>query len=227
MAGGLDMALIYYMKLWKSKNIPYLWTAGAWNDKKKEILGAVDDWNRHTQINLIPYPEYIQYTWRHVPPTNFIKFVRGETIRSQSSVGMIGGQQNIHVAGASERTIVHEIGHALGLWHEHQRPDRDLYVYIVEEQMSKDEYERNFSVKTVPWSLFFGKYDCSSIMHYPAQAKYKSGKKFYYFNKLPWGCTSLKHVKRTLSDGSKTWLSDGDISAINYFYEDKNGYPFN
>ena len=54
-----------------------------------------------------------------------------------SNIGRIGLQQFINIGSDCEVAgkVMHEIYHALGRWHEHCRPDRDLYVKINEKNI--------------------------------------------------------------------------------------------
>lgn len=51
--------------------------------------------------------------------------------RCASPVGMSGGRQPMHFGpSCSVGNLAHELIHALGLYHEHTRQDRDDYVTI-------------------------------------------------------------------------------------------------
>ena len=104
--------------------------------------------------------------------------------RCYSAIGRVGSKQQISIGLGCERrgTAVHEIGHALGFWHEHTRycsilvsffnfyyflrPDRDNWVQIVYDNIV-DGAQMNFMSRAaddivdndVP-------YDYGSIMHY-------------------------------------------------------------
>jgi hypothetical protein len=62
--------------------------------------------------------------------------------------------------------LIHELGHALGLLHEHQRPDRGSFVSIGPQR--DDEYDRNYKPDDDGSKL--GPYDVTSIMHNPSIA---------------------------------------------------------
>ena len=68
----------------------------------------------------------------------------------------------------SFKSAVHELGHAIGFYHEQSRPDRNEYVQINEENIQGGA-ENNFDRKdeTEVDSLGVG-YDYNSIMHYDA-----------------------------------------------------------
>lgn len=93
--------------------------------------------------------------------------------RCYSYIGMKGNMQKISIGLPSETycrqksLIVHEIGHAIGFWHEQSRPDRDDYIQIVEENIKpgRESQFRKYSRANVD-SLGVP-YDYNSIMHYP------------------------------------------------------------
>jgi hypothetical protein len=93
---------------------------------------------------------------------NYIK-VRDSSGNS-SSVGMIGGAQNVNLFNWSFRYIIcHELMHALGIFHEQQRSDRDPFVVINRANIQASYFNANFPKNAAMPS---GTYDFESIMHY-------------------------------------------------------------
>ncbi|CAH1787748.1 unnamed protein product [Owenia fusiformis] len=107
-------------------------------------------------------------------------------------------------------TIMHELLHALGFFHEHTRNDRDDYIEIVESNI-KSGFSSNFAKQENPDTLIsFTPYDYNSIMHY---GKYAFSKDAYA------GLETIRVKKFTnFQIGQHYYLSESDIKDLQTLY---------
>ena len=63
-------------------------------------------------------------------------------------------------------TVVHELGHVVGFWHEQSRPDRDEHVTIHYENIRTDATKQFQKLSPNSLNEMSTPYDAVSVMHY-------------------------------------------------------------
>ena len=99
---------------------------------------------------------------------DYVMFYSRKKDSCSSYIGRTGGKQIVQLGpGCGDQgTILHEICHALGMWHEQSRPDRDDYVRVLTENV-EDELLYNFMKRNIFDVDSLGTpYDYGSVMHY-------------------------------------------------------------
>jgi hypothetical protein len=138
--------------------------------------------------------------------TNYLHIADSDSNNSQ--VGMTGGSQPVNIYNWDYEFIMcHELMHALGVWHEQSRPDRDQFVIVNLENVSNDgcggPCDHNFDVVQAATQ---GGYDFDSVMHYRADAFSGNGQPTIV-------CRSPYQDWQTLI-GQRTHLSTGDQQGL-------------
>ncbi|XP_029643131.1 zinc metalloproteinase nas-14 [Octopus sinensis] len=132
------------------------------------IKRALTEWERYTCLKFVPARQ---------TDKNRILFRHGSGCNSQ--LGMVGGVQavNLDANGCRYKGLyLHEVGHAVGLVHEHQLPDRDRHIKIIYQNVLPsmriwfNKYSKGvINSMNVPYEL-------SSVMHYGITAFSYDGK---------------------------------------------------
>ncbi|MGL4514819.1 MAG: M12 family metallopeptidase [Lacipirellulaceae bacterium] len=167
------------------------------------VNAAIQHWNTNTPFRLNPRtsePDFVIFT----PSPN----------ACSSPVGRNGGPQQISCAlasgGFNAGSVIHEIGHAVGFWHEQGRSDRNANVTIVIAAIQPAQLH-NFN-QHIADGTDIGPYDFGSIMHYPRSAFPITPGTTTIIAPVPIGVTSV--------------LSSGDIATANWLANSQTASGF-
>ena len=144
-------------KTWSQKKVPYeIIKSNFDSDDLENISNAIKHVNKTTFICME----------QRNSQSDFVRIIAGEG--NHSRVGCVGGPQNLTLSsgGFSQGTVLHELNHAFGSWHEQSRDDRDSFV-IINWNNIKNGKRHNFEKKT---GSCVSAYDYLSIMHYGRKA---------------------------------------------------------
>ena len=177
---------------WQNATIPFEIDAADFpvgSAERTAIDQAITEWNNNTVIRLVPRldePDYIVF--------------EDTGTACQSGIGRTGRRQvitcDLEGGRFSAGNVMHEIGHAVGLRHEHQRPDGNSFVSVGSTADATN-------CGPINGERLLTDYDCNSIMHYG------SG-----------GCGGITPVANGCSGiGQRDRLSGRDIWGVSILYE--------
>lgn len=192
-------------RIWDFGVIPYEIDANFSGSHKALFKQAMRHWENYTCVKFVErtaeHPNYITFTERACGCCSFVG-KRGN------------GPQAISIGKNCDKfgIVVHELGHVVGFWHEHTRPDRDNHVQIITKNiMTGQEYNFNKLSEEEVNSLGLS-YDFDSIMHY-ARNTFSRGT---YLDTIQPQDDPVTNKRPEI--GQRIRLSEGDISQTNLLY---------
>jgi hypothetical protein len=228
-------------RLWINGFIPYKFFTNHFSKKEQEaVISAMNYLSRYTNINFIEETNERNYfvTIRKYNITNGEPYNCSAEVGSKQHLFFIYPHYRQFLKLSSScilkngfvymKALVHELMHVLGFYHEQQRPDRDLYISVLHNNIvnSTDIIHSNYDMNSDIVAL--EKYDFLSVLHYnpfsfsvngfptliPNKCKTQLGKiKSYNLS-----CQLLKKMIKKSNQHYISPLSNGDICALQHLY---------
>ncbi|CAL4065943.1 unnamed protein product, partial [Meganyctiphanes norvegica] len=146
-------------KLWPNGVIPYTISDEYSDSNRNAIANAMDAFHERTCLRFIPKTD---------DHDDYVNIFKGSGCSSNVGRKAKGGRQIISLGKGcvGHGTILHELMHTVGFWHEQSRYDRDDYIDIEWDNIDakrKFNFNKHNNVRTTSLGLA---YDYNSLMHY-------------------------------------------------------------
>ncbi|WP_027373696.1 MULTISPECIES: M12 family metallopeptidase [Chryseobacterium] len=181
---------------WPGGKIYYTVASNMGSINANKITTAVNEYNSKTNTQWIP----------RTNQTNYVEFIFGSSSGSDgwAHIGYRGGKQTVSLDQyISVGSVIHEMGHTVGLYHEHTRKDRDQYVTILWNNI-QDGQAYNFDIYSSGTDI--GPFNINSVMMYWPNSYSKNGQ------------PTIKRANNTSFTYNRTGFTTGDINTINTMY---------
>jgi hypothetical protein len=158
------VALINRDHFWPNGEIPFVIDSSALRSTSI-IQQAAQHINSQTALKVRP---------RTAADQDFLVFRAQGDGDCSSFIGRIGGPQEVLIGGCPMGSVVHEVMHAAGFFHEQSRGDRDQHIFIDFNEVDPSA-RSNFEIRGSD-GQDIGPYDYGSIMHYSSRAFSRTGR---------------------------------------------------
>ena len=189
--------LIHGIKRWPRGVVPF---QVDHNERGSQIYQAIDTMNESTKIKFVEQTD----------EENYVVFREGKGC--YSFVGMKGGPQPIILdEHCSVGSILHEMMHVLGFYHEQSRPDRDEHLEVLWGNI-QDQYKTQY-LKLPPFVFPTMEipFDFQSIMLYGSYNKFGVER----------GKPTMVNLEGEGFRANRENLSPGDLNKIRRLYLDQ------
>ncbi|XP_016952794.1 zinc metalloproteinase nas-1-like [Drosophila biarmipes] len=190
---------------WPGAVVPYE-IEGAFTREELETLNnAFKEYHNRTCVRFRP----------RIKEKDYIAIVN-KGIGCYSNPGRVGGRQEVNYQTPECMiqfgTVLHELMHAVGFYHEHNRYERDSYVRVVYANIAPFAKPNFWRYHNSSLQGFGVDYDFASVTHYPQVSFSVNGEPTI---------VPLRDTPESRMMGQREGFSVGDVRKINAMYKCK------